>query len=162
VWLDSNRQKELLCHQLCLQRNLPEGRTEVWNVRRIRRINRHRVESDEDCAPETIWDTEDWLNWNGDLDKRNDSVDDCAAEIESDSEWDNTIEDLECPEQRVVCAAPNVPGLIWCKRKSNRQAGKLLMTVNAIETRRNKGVKKTSERMCQCFTSFFMYLDREF
>jgi len=41
-----------------------------------------------------------------------------------------------------VSAAPNVPGLIRPTQKSQRQGEKVLMTVNAIETKRNKGVKK--------------------
>jgi len=45
---------------------------------------------------------------------------------------------------------------------SKWQAGKVWVAVNAIEMRRNKGAKKLSDRMCQCFTSFFMYLDWEF
>ena len=49
-------------------KDLPGGRTQILNVRRIRRINRHPVGSNEDSAPESISDTEDWLNWNGDLD----------------------------------------------------------------------------------------------
>jgi hypothetical protein len=67
------------------------------NVRRIRRINRHPVESDEDSAPERISDTEDWLNWNGDLDNPNDSEQDCSADDDSDIEHNNCIEDPECP-----------------------------------------------------------------
>jgi len=54
-------------------KDLPGGRTQILNVRRIRRINCHPVESDEDSAPESISDTADWLNWNGDLDNPNDS-----------------------------------------------------------------------------------------
>ena len=38
----------------------------------------------------------------------------------------------------------------------------MLMMLNAIERRRNKGMKKKKDRMRQCFTSFVMYLDREF
>jgi hypothetical protein len=139
-------------------KNLPGGRTQILNVRRIRRINRHPVESDEDSAPESISDTDDWHNWNGDLDNPNDSEDNCAADVESDMEQDNTIEDPESPEQRDVSAAPNVPGLIRPTRKSKRHAETVLVTVNTIEIRRNKGVKKKSDRMRQCFTSFFMYL----
>jgi hypothetical protein len=41
-----------------------------------------------------------------------------------------------------VCAARNVPGLVQPTRKSKRQADKDLVTVNAVETRRNKGGKK--------------------
>jgi len=69
----------------------------MLNVRRIRRINRHRVESDENSAPESLSDTNDWLNWNGDLDNPNDSEDDCAVDDESDIEQYNGIEDSECP-----------------------------------------------------------------
>jgi len=54
-------------------KNLPRGRTQIMNVRRIRRFNLHSVESNEDSAPESISDTEGWLNWNGDLDNPNDS-----------------------------------------------------------------------------------------
>ena len=45
-------------------KDLPGGRTQILNVRCIPRINRHPVESDEDCALEGIPDTELWLNWN--------------------------------------------------------------------------------------------------
>jgi len=122
-------------------KNLPWGRTQVLNVHRIPRFNRHPVESDEDSAPESIFDTEDWRNCNGDCENPNDSEDDCAAEVESGIEQDNSIEDLQCAEQRDVCAAPYVPGLIRPTRKSKMQAGKVVMTVIAIETRRNQRVK---------------------
>jgi len=123
-------------------KDLPGGRTQILNVRRIRRINRHPVESDDDSAPESISDTDDWLNWNGDLDNPNDSEEDCAADDESDIEHNNGIEDPECPEQQNVSAAPNVPRLVRPTRKSKRQAEKVLVTVNAVEMRRNKGGKK--------------------
>jgi len=42
--------------------DLPGGRTQVFNVRQIQRFNRHPVESDEDSAPESISDTDDWLH----------------------------------------------------------------------------------------------------
>jgi len=44
-------------------------------------------------------DTENCLNWDGDLDNRHDSKDDCAAEDESDIEHNNGIEEPECSEQ---------------------------------------------------------------
>ena len=141
---------------------LPGGRTQILNVCQIQNINHHPVQSDEDSVPESISDTENWRNWNGDLDNSNDSEDGCAADIESDLEQDNSIENSECPEQRDVCAAPNVTQLIRATRKSKRQAEKVLVMVNALETRRNKGVKKKYNRMRQCFTSFFMYLAQEF
>jgi len=123
-------------------KNLPGGRTQILNVRRIRRINRHPVESDEDSAPESISDTEDWLIWNGDLDNSNDSEEDCAVAEESNIEHNNGIEDPECPEQQDVSAAANVPGLVRPTRKSKKQAEKVLLMVNAVETWRNKGGKK--------------------
>jgi len=123
-------------------KDLPGGRTQILNVRQIWRINRYPVESDHDSAPESISDTNDWLHWNGDLDNPNDSEDDCAAENESDIGPNNGIEDPECPEQQDVSAAPNVAGLVRLTQKSNRQAEKMLVTVNAVETRRNKGGKK--------------------
>jgi len=141
---------------------LPAGRTQILNVRRIRRINRHPVDSEEDSAPHSISDTDDWLNWNGDLDNLNDSEDNWVADIESDIEQDNSIEATECPEQWDVGGPPHVPRLIRPTPKSKRQAERVLMTVNAIETRRNKGMKKMYHRMRQCFTSFFMYLELEF
>ena len=143
-------------------KNHPGGRTQILNVRRIRRTNRHPVESDEDSAPESISDTEDWLNWNGDLHNPNDSVDDCAADFESDIEQDNSIWDPEWPKQWDMSAVPNDPGFIRPTQKSQRKAEKVLVIVNAIETRRNKGVRNKYDRMHQCFTSFFMYLDQEF
>jgi hypothetical protein len=121
-------------------KDLPGGKTQILNVRRIRKINRHPVKRDEDWSPESISATEDLLNWNGDVDNPNDSEDDCAAYVESDMEQDKTIEDPQCTEQCDVSVSPNVPGLIWPIRMSKREAGKLLMTVNAMEIRRNKGV----------------------
>jgi len=143
-------------------KDLPGGQTLILNICHIRRLNRHPVKRDEDSTPDSISDTEDWLKSNGDLDNRNDTEDDCRVDVESDIVQNNSIEDLDCPDQWDVSAAPNVPGLIWPTQKSKRQAQKVLMTVNAIETRRNKGVNQKLDRMRQCFTSFFMYLELEF
>jgi len=73
-------------------KDLPGGRTQILNVHQIRRINRYLVEHNEDSAPESILGTDDWLNWNGDLDNPKDSEDDCAADNESDIEQNNAIE----------------------------------------------------------------------
>jgi hypothetical protein len=135
-------------------KDLPGGRTQILNVRRIRRFNRHPVESDEVSAPESISDTDDWLHWNGDLDNPMDREENCAADDESDIAHNSGIEDPECPEQQDVSATPNVAGLVQPTQKSKRQADKVIMTVNAVETRRNKGGKNKSDRMCQWFTSF--------
>jgi hypothetical protein len=99
-------------------KDLPGGRTQILNGRRIWIINRHPAESNEDSTPESISDTDDWLNWNGDLDNPNDMEDDCAADDESDIDRDNGIEDPECLQQQDVCAAPNVTGLVRPTRMS--------------------------------------------
>jgi len=115
----------------------PGGRMEVLKDRQIQRINRHPVESTEDSAPEIILHTEDWFHWNGDLDNLNDSEDNCEAVVGYHIEQHNSIEDPECPEQQEVNAAPKVPILIRSTWKSKRHAEKVLMTVNAIKTRKN-------------------------
>jgi hypothetical protein len=123
-------------------KDLPGGRNEILNVRQIWRIKRHPVECDEDSAAESISDTDDWLNWNGDMDNPIDSEEDCAADDEFDLEHNSGIDDLDPPEQQNVNAAPNVPRLVRPTQKSKLQAEKVLMTVNAVETQRNKGGKK--------------------
>ena len=122
--------------------DLPGGRTQIFNIRWIWRIICHPFEIDEDSTPECISDTAVRLNLNGDINIPNGSEADCAADVESDIEQGNSIEDLECPEQRDVSTAPSVSGLIQPTRKPKRQANRVLMTVHAIETRRSKGVKK--------------------
>jgi hypothetical protein len=130
------------------------GWTQILNIRRIRRIHSHQVESDDDCATGSISDREDSLNWNCDFDNPIDSEDDCAADDESNLKPNNGIQDPECSEQQDVSAAPNVPGLVQPTEKSKRLAEKVLVTVNAVETQRNKGGKKKDDRMRQWFTSF--------
>jgi hypothetical protein len=87
-------------------------------------------------------DTEDWFNWNGDLDNPNSSEDNWAADVESDMDQDNTINDPESPEQRDVIAISRIPELIRPTRYSKRHAENRFVMVNAIHTRRNTGVKK--------------------
>jgi hypothetical protein len=141
-------------------KDLPGGRTQVLNVRQIWRIVRHPTERDEDCAPQSISDTENWLNWNGDLDNPNESEDKCEADDESDPEPCSGIKASESPEHRVVGAAPNVPGLFRPTRKSMKQAETGLVTVSTMETRRNKRNKKNWDRLGQyVFTRFYMFLD---
>jgi len=137
-----NLPKDLLCRHLCLQRTYREDKLIIIYVCRIRRINGHPVESDKDTEPDGVSDTEDWLNWNRDLDHPNDSEDGCPQDFESDIEHNNCIEDPESPAQLDVSTAPNVPRLIQPTRKWKRQAEKLLVKESAIETRRNPGVKQ--------------------
>ena len=123
-------------------KDLPGRRSPILNICRRRRIDGHPVECDKDSAPESISDTKNWLTWNGDLDNPNDREDDCAADIESDIGRDNGINDPEIPEKRDVNAAPNVPRLIRPQRTSKRQSEIVLVTVNTLETSRNRGIKK--------------------
>jgi len=102
--------------------DLRGGGTQLWNVRRIQRINRHPGECNEDPAPDSISDTDDWLNWNGDFDNANNGEDDCAADDEFNIGPNNSFEDLECQERQDVSAAPNVPRLVRATQKWNRQA----------------------------------------
>jgi len=66
-----------------------------------------------------------------------------VADIQSGIEQDNCIHDPEYPVQMDVRTATNVPGLIRPTRESKGKAEMVLMTVNAIEMKRNKGVKKS-------------------
>jgi hypothetical protein len=72
----------------------------------------------------------------------NDSEEVCTADDQSDIEHQNGIKDPECPEQQDMSLMSNVPGLVQPTPKSKRQADKVLVMVNAVTTRRNKGVKK--------------------
>jgi hypothetical protein len=118
------------------------GRTQLLNVRRMKKIDHHLVESDKDSAPESISDTENWLHWNRVLENPNVSEDACEADDESDLEQENIIKDSETTAQRDVSAAQNVPGLIRPIRKSKTQAEKAIGTASAMETQKNKGNKK--------------------
>jgi len=79
---------------------------------------------------------------NEELDNQNDSKHDCGVDVESDIVQENRIKNPVCQKQRHVSPAPHVPGLICPTQKSQRPAETVIMTVNAIEMRRNKGVKK--------------------
>jgi hypothetical protein len=76
------------------------------------------------------------------LDNRNDSEDDCAVDDEFVIEHNRGIEDPECQDQLDVSAVPNVPVLLQPTQQPKRQAEKPSLTVNAVEMRRNHGVKK--------------------
>jgi hypothetical protein len=123
-------------------KNLLGGRTRILNVSRIQRINRHPVEGDEDSAKQTISDTNNWLHWNADLDNANEREEEWVVDNDSDIEHNNGINDSECPEQKDLRAAPNVPGLVWPTQKSKIQTRMVLLTLNAVETQSNQGGKK--------------------
>jgi len=122
-------------------KDLPRGRTQLFNLCPMKSIDRHPAESDEEHATEIISDTENWLNCHGDVDNPTKCEDDWEADNESHIVLDIGIEDLESPEQWDVSSAPNVPGLIWPTQRSLYTADRGLMMVNAMEMRRNKGNK---------------------
>jgi len=130
-------------------KNLPAGRTQLLIFRRIKRIDRHPSKSDEDSPPESTSNTENWLNWNGDLDHPNKSKDNCDVDAESEIELGNSIKASERPEHRIVRAAGYGPGIIRPTRRSMKQAEKRLVTVGAMETRRNKGNKNRLDKLGQ-------------
>jgi len=86
-------------------------------------------------------DTENWLDWYRDLDNSTDCKDNCEADNESDIDLDNAIDDTETPVEQNVSTASIVPGLLWPRWRSKQTEEKVLMTVNTIERRRNKGIK---------------------
>jgi hypothetical protein len=118
-------------------KDLPGGQTQILNFHRIRRMNCHPVESDKDFIPESISPTENWLNWNGNLENPNDSEVDCVADFESNIEHYSGIEDPACPAQQNVSAVPNIPRLIWPTHKSKRLYKKGLLPINTIEMQGN-------------------------
>ena len=122
--------------------DLPGGQTEVVDVRWIEGINSHPAESDEDRSPESMSDTNTWLNFNGDWVNPDSSEDNWEEDDESDIELDNGSEDLESPVQQDEFAAPHVPWLIPPTQRSKKICEQWLMTVNPTETRRNRGNKK--------------------
>jgi hypothetical protein len=116
----------------------------VLNFRQLRRTNRHPVERDEDSIQDSISDTENWLNWNGCGDYQNKSENDCEANDRFETKLSNGLRALVIPEHLVVCATPNVTGLIQPRQRGMKQDEKELMTVSAMETRWNKRNKTNS------------------
>jgi hypothetical protein len=122
-------------------KNLPGVRTKVLNVRQIKQIDRHPGDSHEDSSPESISDTGNCLNWNGDLDNPNDNEDDREADNESDIELDHGRVVSETLKGRNLSGTWNVPGRIRFIRQSKKKVEKALVTVNIMETRTNQGIK---------------------
>jgi hypothetical protein len=101
-------------------------------------------------------ETEGWLNWNVDIDNRNNSEEDCAPHVESNIEQYNVFNNPECQEQRNVRAKPDVLALIRPRRKLYRQATNVFVKVNAIDTRTITELKKIQNEIHQDFSSFFV------
>jgi len=97
------------------------------------------------------------------LDNRDGREDHPEADDEYDVQPQYAIENLATSGQWDVCATHNVPGLIQPTWMSKIMGQMVLMTVNAMETMRNKGYKKMQDRMCQyVFTRFYMLLHQKF
>jgi hypothetical protein len=94
--------------------------------------------NDYNVSPESISDTENRINWNGDVDNPDDSEDNWEADNESEMELDNGSNYSDTLEQRNVSATSNVPGLIQLIWQGKKKLEKALMTVNIMETRWNK------------------------
>jgi hypothetical protein len=118
------------------EKDHPGGRTQILSVQPIQRINCHPVESNKGNVSETISDTKNWLNWNGDLNNTYDSEEDHAPDDKSDIEPNNDIKYVAFQEQQDVNATPNVPQPVQPTPKSKRQAENVLLMVNGVEMRR--------------------------
>jgi hypothetical protein len=59
-------------------KDLPGGRTLIFHVRQIWRINSHPDASDKDSTPERILDTANCLNWNAYINHPNSRDDNCT------------------------------------------------------------------------------------
>ena len=103
-------------------KDIPGGQTQALNDCRISRTNRHQAEWDVDSAPESISDSENWLNWNCDLDHPNVSDDNWEEDDETIVNWDNGIECQGSPERQDVSVLPNFPGLIRPTGRSMKKA----------------------------------------
>jgi hypothetical protein len=125
-----------------LAKDLCGVRTSIFNVSRIRTINQHSNDSDQNSAPESFPDTEKWLHRNSDFDNPNNSEEDFAADDKPHIARDNGIEHPEIPELRDVSAAQNVPRLIRPILKSRRPVQNGFVTLNTPEIRRNIRIKK--------------------
>jgi len=123
-------------------KDLLGGRTQILNVCGFNKIDQHPAEGDVASALESISNKENWLNWNAGLDNPNESKDDWEANNESGSAQDNVINDQETPVQWDVSASPNVSWLIRPVWRSKQKAQKMIATVCAMGTGRNKGNKK--------------------
>jgi len=62
-------------------------RTQILNVCQIKKIHPHQTKSNEIGAPKSISNTENWLNWNGDLDDPNVSEDDWEVLARDLARW---------------------------------------------------------------------------
>jgi len=133
--------------------DLPRGQTKALNLCRIKRIDCHAAESDEDSAAEIISDTCNWLDWNGDMDDPNASEDDWQVKNESDIELDNGIYLPETPVQHNVSATLNVPRLIAPTRMSNTKDDKVLMTVKTMAIRKNQENRKCTAECVNAFSA---------
>jgi len=122
--------------------DLPGGRTQVLNVHQIKRIDHHPAKNYEDIAPASIFNTENWLDWNSRLDNHNVSEDHWEVDNEADMELDNGIEDLQSQWKWDVSDAPHIPALIRPTQRSKHTVEKLFMPVNTIVMMRNKGNMK--------------------
>jgi hypothetical protein len=82
------------------------------------------------------------LHWNCNLHHQNATNENATANVQFHIGHGNAIDDPACYLYQYMSAVPNVSRLIRHTRKSMKLAQNMLLTVNAIEPRRNKGVKK--------------------
>jgi len=66
-------------------KGLAGGQTQVLTIGQIQRITHHPAESDDNSAPGTIAQTENWLIRNGDVGNPYESENNCEADNESNA-----------------------------------------------------------------------------
>jgi len=138
--------------------DLPGGQSQVSKVCWIKRINWHPAARDMDSARDSILDTENWLDWNRNLDTPHECEDDCEADNESDIELDKGVEDPKTPGLWNLCAAPSVPRVILPTQTSKNKASMGLMTVNTMATRRNMGNKNNVRQSTSMYPHQVLYV----
>jgi len=100
-------------------KNLAGEQTPVSKLGKFKYINRHPAKRNDDSASDSISNTENWLDWNGELDNPNVSEDDCEGDNEFEIVSDDGINDPECQDQRNMCDTMNLLELIGSTLRSN-------------------------------------------
>ena len=93
--------------------DLSGGWTPVLDIGSVRRIDCHLAKCDDNSAPYSISDINDWLHWNGHPDIPNESEDNCEAGDDCDVEQDNDIENPQHPVKWNGSVIHLVSKLIW-------------------------------------------------
>lgn len=118
-------------------------RIQVFNVRPIKRIDRDPTVTDEDSAPESVLDTEYWLDRNGDFNILNRREHEWDVDNKSEIVLEHGIRHSETSDHWDVRATLNVAGFVWPIRRSTNKADNVLVAVGTMDARRSTAIKTT-------------------